>query len=227
MTVLVVAAHPDDEVLGAGATIAQHAAAGEAVHIVIMAEGITARSDGRDPADVAALERLHATARQVGAGLGAKSVELLGLPDNRLDSMPLLDVIKRVETAIAAVAPDVVYTHHPGDLNVDHRITFQAVLTALRPMRGRKVRELLSFEVPSSTEWAFQRIEPVFRPSVFRDVGATLAKKVQAMALYEGEARPFPHPRSGEALEHIARRWGSVVGFDAAEAFELIWSLRK
>jgi len=111
-------------------------------------------------------------------------------------------------------------------LNVDHGVIHRAVLTATRPMAGQPVREIYAFEVPSSTEWAFHSVQPVFRPNVFVDVSATLETKIAAMACYESEARKFPHPRSAEALRAIAMRWGSVVGCAAAEAFELIRSVR-
>jgi len=224
-TVLIVAAHPDDEVLGCAATAARRAARGEAVHVAILGTGLAARSAG-GVVDAAALAALREDARAVGGMLGAKSVSFADLPDNRFDTVALLDVVKQVERWLADTAPDVVYTHHPGDLNVDHRLTFQAVLTATRPLPGAGVKELYAFEVPSATEWAFQRLEPAFRPSVFEDVGDTLELKLACMARYRGEARAFPHPRSAEALRATARRWGSVAGMAYAEAFELIRWLR-
>lgn len=225
MSVLVVAAHPDDEVLGAGATVARLTRAGVVVDMVILGEGITSRSDQRAQADPAEVARLHAVCTQVAGILGARSVRVHDLPDNRFDSLALLDVVKVVETELARTKPDTIYTHHPSDLNVDHRITFQAVLTATRTLAGQAVKHLYSFEVPSSTEWAFGRFEPAFRPNVFVDVSSTLETKLQAMACYEGELRQFPHPRSLESLRIIARRWGTVVGCGAAEAFELIRSI--
>ena len=226
MNVLVVAAHPDDEVLGCGATIAKLAREGANVYIAILGEGITSRHADRTHADPAELEALHVTARDVAKLLGGKGVSLHKLPDNRFDTVPLLEVIKTVEALIAKHTPETIYTQHGGDLNVDHQITFRAVLTATRTFPGQSVREVLSFEVPSSTEWGFQRLEPLFRPNIFVDVAATLELKLRAMERYESEAREFPHPRSRQALEAIARRWGSVAGFAAAEAFELIRGLR-
>jgi LmbE family N-acetylglucosaminyl deacetylase len=143
-----------------------------------------------------------------------------------MDTRPLLDVVKQVEAWIVEIGPEVVYTHHAGDLNVDHRITFQAVLTATRPQPGSVVRELYSFEVPSSTEWAFGETGPAFRPNVFQDIASTIDVKVEALERYTGEVRTFPHPRSGEALRAIARRWGSVAGVSYAEAFQLVRSIR-
>lgn len=226
MNVLVVAAHPDDEVLGCGGTIARLAREGHAAHISILGEGVTSRSERREQADPAQLKALHAQVREVGALLGARDALVHNLPDNRFDSVPLLDVIKLVEARVREVKPDVIYTHHAGDLNVDHQVTNRAVLTATRPLPGQTVRELYAFEVPSSTEWAFQRLEPIFRANTFVDIGATLDLKLKAMARYESEARPFPHPRSSQALTAIAQRWGSVANCTAAEAFELIRSLR-
>jgi LmbE family N-acetylglucosaminyl deacetylase len=150
---------------------------------------------------------------------------LCGLPDNRMDTVPLLEVVKVVEDLVKRFKPRVIYTHHPGDLNVDHGVAHRAVLTATRPMAGQVVQAIYTFEVPSSTEWAFQTLHPAFRPNVFVDISDTLEAKVSAMACYDTETRKFPHPRSPEALRAIATRWGSVAGFQAAEAFELIRSL--
>ena len=221
--ILVVAAHPDDEVLGCGATVARLTREGHEVFLAVLGEGVAARSTAREAGDVKALQECS---RRAAALLGAKDLFLHTLPDNRFDTVPLLDVVKIVEDLVERLRPQVVYTHHGGDLNIDHAITARAVLTATRPVPGCAVRELLLFEVPSSTEWAFQRHAPAFRPTVFTDVRDTIETKVQAMALYEGEVRAFPHPRSAEALRAIARRWGSVAGVDAAEAFELVRTIR-
>ncbi|TAK30030.1 MAG: PIG-L family deacetylase [Chloroflexota bacterium] len=223
-SILVVCAHPDDEVLGCGSTIARLAREQE-VHVVILGEGISSRYDGRQSAPSAGLLRLREEASAVSRLLAAASVRFGDLPDNRFDELPLLDVVKRVERWVEEVQPHAVYTHHPGDLNMDHAVTFRAVLTATRPLVGCPVREVYAFEVPSSTEWAFQHLEPPFRPNVFVDVTTTIETKIQAMQTYTSEARPFPHPRSPEALRAIAQRWGSVVGVSYAEAFELIRSV--
>ena len=226
MRVLVVAAHPDDEVLGCGATAARLVVEGHDVHFAILGEGITSRHRGRsdaDPAEVAALrQKAHAAA----AKLGVKNVVLHKLPDNRLDTVPLLDIVKIVEDLVGGIRPEIIYTHHGGDLNIDHEVVNRAVLTATRPMGGQPVREIYAFEVPSSTEWAFQHLEPAFRPNVFVGVSQTLEAKIAAMECYESEARQFPHPRSPEALRALAMRWGSVAGCAAAEAFELLRSIR-
>jgi LmbE family N-acetylglucosaminyl deacetylase len=224
--ILVIAAHPDDEVLGCGATIARLAREGREVYIAILGEGATSRCEKGEKADWKLVEQLHAASRQAATLLGAKDLFMHSLPDNMFDTVPLLDVVKIVEGLVGRLQPAVVYTHHGGDLNIDHCITSRAVLTATRPVAGCPVRELLMFEVPSSTEWAFQRLEPVFRPTVFTDVHGTIDAKIQAMELYEGEMRAFPHPRSALALRASAQRWGSVAGMTYAEAFELVRSIR-
>jgi len=224
--VVVVAAHPDDEVLGCGGTIARLAREGTDIHIVILGEGISSRYDRRSQADQRALRKLQRDARAAGTLLGAASMTFEGLPDNRFDELPLLDVVKRVERRISEVNPETIFTHHPGDLNVDHRTTFHAVLTATRPVNGCRVREIYTFEVPSSTEWAFQQLQPAFKPNMFVDITSTVEMKIKGMLHYESESREFPHPRSTEALRTISRRWGSVVGLEYAEAFELVRAIR-
>ncbi|MBN2398491.1 MAG: PIG-L family deacetylase [Deltaproteobacteria bacterium] len=221
-TVLVVAAHPDDEVLGCGGTIARLAGEGHAVYVAILGEGITSRYDEREGADQQSIRALHDRSRQVSKLLGVTELFTYDLPDNRFDTVPMLDVVKIVERLMERLKPEVIYTHHGGDLNVDHVTVHRAVLTASRPVGGCPVRTIYAFEVPSSTEWAFNRFDPVFRPNTFMDISATLEIKIDAMKLYESESRLFPHPRSPEALRAIALRWGSAVGLEAAEAFELI-----
>jgi len=227
MTILVIAAHPDDEVLGCGGAIGRFAAEGHEVRIAILGEGISSRHDARELASADDMSELRADARAAAAALGAHSVEFGGLPDNRFDEVPLLDIIKRVESWIQACRPAAVYTHHPGDLNIDHTLTFRAVLTATRPgASGVDVADLYAFEVLSSTEWAFQRVEPVFRPTVFVDIGLSLDRKIAAMQCYRSERRQAPHPRAPEIIKAAASRWGSAAGVGAAEAFELIRSMR-
>jgi len=223
MNVLVVAAHPDDEVLGCGGTIGRLAEEGHAVSIGILGEGATSRDGTDGPAEV---EVLRQQSRQAAELLGAKEVMLAGLPDNRFDTVPLLDVVKRIEAWVDQVQPEVVYTHHAGDLNIDHAIAARATLTAARPLPGGVVRELYAYEVPSSTDWSFDRCGAPFRPNTFVDIADTLDTKLEAMAVYTSETRPFPHPRSAEALRANAVRWGGTAGVTAAEAFELVRATR-
>jgi LmbE family N-acetylglucosaminyl deacetylase len=226
MSVLVVAAHPDDEILGCGGTIARLAREGQEVRIAILAEGLSSRYARREDADPQKLRQLHARAQQAAEKVGAKELVLCKMPDNRLDTVPLLEVVKTVEDLVARFRPEVIYTHHPGDLNVDHGVVNRAVLTATRPESGQSVRDIYAFEIPSSTEWAFQSIEPLFRPNVFVEISNLIEIKIAAMSCYDTEVRKFPHPRSADSLRAIGARWGSVAGLQAAEAFELIRSVR-
>ena len=223
-TILVVAAHPDDEVLGCGGTIARFCESA-AIHIVILGEGCTSRYESRSDVDKVELERIAAATRSAAKVLGAQSITLKSFPDNRFDELPLLNIVKQVEKALDEIRPDVVYTHHPSDLNIDHKITFQAVLTATRPLPNSSVKELYTFETPSATEWSFHQNHPVFKPNVFIDVSQSIEAKLKAMECYKTEIRSFPHPRSVEALKTICRRWGTVVSREYVEAFELIRSV--
>jgi len=214
--VLVVAAHADDEALGCGGTIARHVAQGDVVHVVFMADGVGSRRG-----DLAAERHARDDARDRAlVALGVASSVSFGLADNQMDALPLLDVVQPLERVIASIDPQVVYTHHAGDLNIDHRITHQAVMTACRPIPGRALREILAFEVASSTEWSPAGLPP-FMPDVFIDITATWAAKLAALEAYAGELRPAPHARSLAAIEALATWRGHGVGLVKAEAFKL------
>jgi LmbE family N-acetylglucosaminyl deacetylase len=223
--ILVIAAHPDDEVLGCGGLIAKQSQQ-QKIDSLILGRGIAARYQNREAAPVAEIETLKAKVREVADLLGIDQVFHFHLPDNRFDTVALLDIIKKIEGVLDQVQPEVIYTHYYGDLNIDHQLTFRAVLTATRPLAGQSVKELYTFEIPSSTEWSFQRLGGTFCPNVFVDVSHTLDLKIQALRIYNTEIRQFPHPRSPEALQAIAARWGSAVGLQYAEAFELVRSIR-
>jgi len=222
-SVLVIAAHPDDEVLGCGGTMARHAKDGDKVHVVILAEGITSRDQKSNRENrKKELSALSEAARRANEILGVKTVELNDFPDNRMDSLARLEVVRVVEGFIDRFKPDIIYTHHAGDVNVDHRRVHEAVVTACRPMPGNQgVRTLLFFEVASSTEWQPPVSAIPFAPDWFVDVSTTLELKLQALQAYESEMRPWPHSRSVKALEHLARWRGASIGVEAAEAFEL------
>jgi LmbE family N-acetylglucosaminyl deacetylase len=225
-TVLVVAAHPDDEVLGCGGTIARHADAGDSVIVLIAAEGLTSRQKQRDRMLISdQLSLLQIAVQQSAEVLGATSVKCLSLPDNRLDSLDRLDLIKQIEEHIGFYQPQVVYVHHAGDVNVDHRRLHEAVVTACRPTPGHPVQRLFSYEVASSTEWQPPGSAPPFQPNWFVDITAQWERKQQALEIYSTEMRPSPHARSLEAVEHLARWRGAQVGVAAAEAFCLLRAL--
>lgn len=221
MTILVVAAHPDDELLGAGGTLAAHARAGDAVHAVVMSEGAGSRyAEGM-------ADQLAAAARRAAAEIGFASIRLEHLPDQRLDTLPLIEVTQRLEAIIDELHPDTVYTHFPQDVNHDHQVVARAAWTACRPYRAPFVERFLVFETPSSTEWAWPAGDSVFSPNTFVDISATLDVKVRAMAQYSMELRDYPHPRSERALRERAAFWGSRIGRAAAEPFCLIREVRS
>jgi LmbE family N-acetylglucosaminyl deacetylase len=219
--IAVIAAHPDDEVLGCGGTIARHATGGDEVHVLIVAEGATSRGNARDRAGFKdQLSELVISARRANELLGTAKLELLEFPDNRLDSVDLLDVVKAIESFLDKCKPHTIYTHWPFDLNIDHRIVSEAVQIACRPVPQSLQEQLLFFEVPSSTEWC---VTPgrSFEPTYFVDVAATLGSKQRALSAYATEMRAWPHSRSLEAVEALARWRGASVGAEAAEAFVL------
>lgn len=221
MTVLVVGAHPDDETLGAGATVARLTRSGREVHWLLLGEGTTSRSDGAEPELLQAQWESCAAAAAV---LGVSDVRRGDLPDNKFDTVPMLEVAKLVESAVESLRPTLVLTHHRGDLNIDHRVTHDAVLVATRPIPGTSVRTVMSFEVPSSTEWGFEP-STSFAPNVFIDVTEYLEQKLDALSRYETEIREPPHARAIEASRALARFRGASSGTHAAEAFQLVRSL--
>lgn len=223
-SILIVAAHPDDEVLGCGGMIAKYSRNNE-IYTLILGTGITSRdiSEGQKREHLAKIKK---DAEEANKLLGIRKLFLMNLPDNRFDSISLLGITKIIESKIKSVKPDVIFTHHSGDLNVDHRLTFEAVLTATRPLEHCPVKEIYSFEIPSSTEWRFSKDKANFAPNVFENIAETIDVKLKAMEIYESEIRKYPHPRSPEALKVISQRWGIVCGLKYAEAFMLIRMIR-
>lgn len=219
MSVLVVAAHPDDEVLGCGGAIAKHAQRGEDVAVCFLSDGVTSRESEADHAPE--LHRRRAAALEAARILGVAEVRFGSLPDNRMDSIDLLTIARAVEAHIREFGPATVYTHFAGDLNVDHRLTHEAVMTACRPQPTSGVVTVLQFETTSSTEWRAPSASFAFQPDWFVDIDATLDTKLEALDVYVEELRPWPHARSREALEHLARWRGATIGRAAAEAFVL------
>ena len=220
--ILIISAHPDDEVLGCGGTMAKWANEGAEVYSLIMAEGATSRDKTRDrESRNVDLAHLGLAAQKASDLLGIASVELLSYPDNRMDSVDLLDVVKSVEDRIKKINPDKVVTHHSADLNIDHQVIHEAVMAACRPQPGHPVKRILSFEVPSSTEWQSPTFGNSFIPNWFEDISDTLELKIRALEAYETEMREWPHARSIKAVEHLARWRGASIGREAAEAFIL------
>lgn len=219
--VLVVAAHTDDEAMGCGGTIARHVAEGDQVHLLFMTDGVGSREVIAEEAT----ERLNA-AHQAAKVLGVHSFTNLNFPDNRMDSVTLLDIVKEIEAKITEIQPEVIYTHHLGDLNIDHQVTHKAVMTACRPQPGFCVKQIYTFEVLSSSEWQTPELIP-FIPNVFIDITDYLATKMQALQAYQEEMRDVPHTRSLEHLELLAKHRGYTVGVKAAEGFMLVRYIQK
>lgn len=237
MKVLIIAAHPDDEILGMGGTIKKYVKGGHQVKIVIMSTGIFARRSGNYQNSTTyqanqitrnimeeELSDLRKNARKATKTVGVSDVEFLDFPDNEMDTISNLEVTKKIESLIQKFNPEIVYTHSPCDVNVDHRILYDTTLTATRPTPNCKVKQVICFEIPSSTEWYFPSS---FSPNIFVDISKELSSKIKALMAYKNEIRQFPHPRSAKAIEIIAKRWGTVCGFNAAEAFYLVRKLEN
>ena len=223
MRVLVIACHPDDETLGVGGTMIHHIQRGDEVRVCLLTDGVGSRH-GQSDLQKECAEKACAT-------LGVSDVVFCNLPDQGLDGFPLLDVIRPIEGQIDDFAPQLVYTHFKEDANQDHGVAFRATIVACRPMEETPVERLLSYETASSTEWAPPFAGSVFSPNVFVDISDTLDRKIDAMRAYShtytSEIRPYPHPRSYEAIEINARSRGVAAGMKAAEAFMLVRELNR
>jgi LmbE family N-acetylglucosaminyl deacetylase len=217
--VLVVCAHTDDEALGCGATLRRHVQGGAEVFCISLTNGVGSRSDAHVGGKVA--QRSEA-AEESARVLGFRWIANGGFPDNALDTVPLLEIARFVEAAKGEAKPDIIYTHHGGDLNVDHRVAFAATLTAFRPQPDERYSEIRTFEVPSSTEWSHASLGPIFDPTLFVDAQETWAAKQAALVAYEMEMRAFPHARSTQAIDALSTWRGAQVGLTRAEAFEVV-----
>jgi LmbE family N-acetylglucosaminyl deacetylase len=219
--ILIVAAHPDDEILGCGGTAARLVKEGNDVYTVILGEGITSRDAdaSRQKDRREEIDRLRKEAHEANRMIGVKEVFTFDFPDNRFDSVPLLDIVKVIEKVKDKVKPAVLFTHYGEDLNIDHRLTFRAVLTASRPLPGETVKEIYSFEILSSTEWNYPLS---FSPDCFFDISGTIDIKTAAMEKYGCELREYPHPRSLKGIRLNAEQWGMKAGLPYAEAFKAV-----
>jgi N-acetylglucosamine malate deacetylase 1 len=226
--VMIVVAHPDDELLGLGAAMNRLINdLGIITHVVILGEGITSRSDKRDKESWQKELEVHknniAAAQKA---IGYHTVSVHDFPDNRFDGTDLLDIIKVIEKEKRNFTPEIIFTHHGGDLNIDHQRTFEAVITACRPLTEEMVKHIITFETPSGTEWRASTDPKTFIPNFFIEISkANIDAKVKGMESYEFEKRKYPHPRSPESLEIIAKRWGITIGVNYAEAFCIVRSI--
>jgi LmbE family N-acetylglucosaminyl deacetylase len=228
---LVIAAHPDDEVLGAGGVIANRTRQGWEVCVVWMTSGVAGRygSPLQDSPDVLGQQKkLSAESRQALKALGVQRHFNLNFPDNRLDIVSKMDMTQALSKIVQTFKPKVVLTHHHGDYNWDHTLTFAAALMACRPNPGDFYpEEIYAFEVLSSTERSYQTAQAVFTPNYFEDISRTIGQKKRALAAYCSEIRPYPHPRSQKGVEILAQKRGLEVGLRYAEAFQLIRKIQS
>jgi LmbE family N-acetylglucosaminyl deacetylase len=216
MNILVIATHPDDEVLGCGGVISRHASRGDKVDVLVVTRGAP---------DLYAEDQVKVLRKELDSAhaiLGISAVHFLDFPAPKLDLVPTHELADAIGLQIGAIHPSVVYIPHRGDLHSDHRSVFGAALVAVRPIGNPAVRRVLSYETLSETEWAAPVAEDAFLPSVFVDISGFLEKKKQALLAYRSQLKDFPHPRSLQAVESLARLRGSTVGVEAAEAFQLI-----
>ena len=208
--ILIIVAHPDDEVLGCGATIAKHIKNGDKAQVVFLADGFSSRDDSNSR---------DGSAEKSSKILGCEKPIFLNFPDNQLDAIPLLEIVKKLEKVIGDFQPNIIYTHHFGDLNIDHQITHKAVMTACRPQPNFCVKEIYSFEILSATHWQSSSMGSAFNPNYFVDASSFMEKKIKALQCYDNEVREYPHARSYKTVDSLAKFRGSVIGVQDAEAF--------
>ncbi len=237
MKILIIVAHPDDEILGMGGTIKKFTKKKFDVKVVFLATGISARrsenysnstnyrvNEKTNSNMKKQIKALRGDVKKAMKILGVKDYQFEDFPDNEMDTVSNLEITKKIEKILFDFKPNIVYTHTQHDINVDHRAIYNATITATRPSKKSNIDEVITFEVPSSTEWYFNSN---FSPNIFVDISSELSVKLKAMKAYKNEIHDFPHPRSLKALDAIATRWGSVSGFQAAEAFTLVRKLKK
>ena len=231
MNILVVSAHPDDETIGMGGTL-RKLSKSHNIKVLFLADGITARKKSgyvnipqynvtqfemKKMSKEVELRKKH-TRRALDI-LGINKMRFLDLPDNELDTVPFLKIVKEIEKEINDTKCDVIFTHHHNDLNIDHRFAYEATITAARPTSKFMVSSIISFESISSSNWHYPY---KFNPNMYVDISSEIKLKLKALSEYKKEIQKFPHPRSKETIEAVARRWGSLYGFRAAEAFEIV-----
>lgn len=233
MNILVICAHPDDETIGMGGTL-KKLTKSHKIKVVFLSEGITARRKSgyvNSPQYDITHEEMQKMKKEIEVRkkharkalkiLGVQKVRFLDLPNQELDQIPLLKIIKEIEKEIVETKSSLIFTHHHNDLNLDHRVAYEATITAARPVPGSKVSTIISFEIPAATDW---RKPYKFNPNLYIDISSQLSAKINALKAYEYEFRKPPHPRSKEMTEAVAKRWGSLSGYKASEAFEIVMS---
>jgi LmbE family N-acetylglucosaminyl deacetylase len=211
--ILVVSAHPDDETLGLGGTIKLHSLSGSNVCVLNFADGESARK--KSMKNILKRKKQGEKAATI---LGIKETQFLDYEDQKLDTIPILELSKHIESAIKKWNPSIIYTHFWGDVNQDHRVLFEATIIATRPTPNSKIKKIICYETPSSTEWGYQQ----FNPNYFIDISKVKKVKIKAFQQYKDEIKSFPHPRSEESIMNRSNYWGSSVGIKNAEAFFIL-----
>jgi len=219
--IMVIAAHPDDELLGCGGTLIKHIKNEDQIKTLILGQGMLSRGENES-----FLNQLRTDSKKANDIIGVNELKFFDFPDNAFDTVPLLDIIKVVEKEIDDAQPDLIYTHFSHDLNIDHRRTFEAVMTACRPQPNSKIPEIYSFYIPSSTDWINPTDANHFIPNVFVNVEAEIEQKIKALKAYETEMKKYPHSRSLESLRIFSQYWGTRIGKQYVEPFILVRSVK-
>lgn len=222
MRVLVIAAHPDDELLGLGGTIAKHSSNGDEVHVLMITEGSSTQY--KDQPDM--IEQKKREITNVKNILRISDVHFVDLPDMKLDTLAHIDVNNPITKAVHKLQPEVVFTHFYGDVNKDHRVIFESTMVAVRPATNSSIKKVICYNTPSSTEWNIQQGHTAFMPNMYVDITEFLDKKLEALHQYKSEMREYPHPRSPESVRIHANYWGNHIGVEAAEAFMIVREIR-
>jgi LmbE family N-acetylglucosaminyl deacetylase len=225
MKILIVAAHPDDEMFGAGGTILKHKDAGDELFIHFLTDGHSSRIEDSlsDKYSNPQLQKRLASARKVASALEVSDILIDEFDDQMLDTYPLIKITKSIEKFSKDIKPDLIYTHYAHDVNKDHQITFSAVLNAFRMVTEYSPQRIISMEVPSSSEWGF----PAFTPNYFVDVTKFIEEKIRLIEYYNDEIKISPHPRSIEKIKCNAKKWGASIFCDSAEAFCIVRQVWK
>ena len=218
--ILAVVAHPDDEVIGCGGSLLKHQYNGDEINIMYMTDGESSRTSNSK------VFHRHKNAIDVCNFLNVKKKRFLNLPDNALDTFPLLSIIKIIKKEIDNIKPNIIYTHFSGDLNIDHSIISNAVMVACRPEPSNKVEKIYAFEVLSSTEWNFHKNQ-TFAPTYFNDISKFIKKKIKLLEIYKNEIRKVPHTRSIENIINLSQIRGKTIGLKYCEAFKLVYTINN
>tara|TARA_B100001057_G_C22606385_1_gene854838 strand:+ start:263 stop:931 length:669 start_codon:yes stop_codon:yes gene_type:complete len=218
--ILVIAAHPDDEVLGCGGALINHKKKKDNITVIILSDGESSRNQKNLQLKI---NNRKNNAIKVSKIIGYKNLFTYNYPDNQMDNVTFLDIVQTLEEKINYIKPNKIYTHYPYDLNIDHQITSKAVTTATRPLSKHNVQEILFFEIPSSTEWAYK----AFKPNLFINIEKNIEKKMKLLNIYKNEMRNVPHPRSLKNIKNLAMIRGSQSGLKYAEAFKIYRKILK